>query len=64
MRNIINSIIGILLILGAVLIARNFIKNKQRPKPTFAKIVKTVVIDTVENGEVPIILKALSLIHI
>ena len=41
-----------------MLLARNFIKNKQRPKPTFAKIVKTVVVDTVENGEVPIILKA------
>ncbi len=58
MRKIINSVLGILLILGALLLARNFIKNKQKPKPKFAKIVKTVFVDTVTNKEVPIVIKA------
>ena len=58
MRKIILSILGVLLIIGAVLLANYFIKNKDKPKPKFDKIVKTVFIDTVKNKEIPIIISA------
>ena len=58
MRKIILSILAIALVIGAILIAKNFIANKQKPKPKFNKIIKTVFIDTVKNGEVPIIITA------
>ena len=58
MRKIILSILGILLIIGAVVLANYFIKNKQKPKPKFDKIVKTVFINSVKNQEIPIIITA------
>ena len=58
MRKIIISALGIALLLGAILLANYLIKSKNKPKPTFEKIVKTVFVDTVENKEIPIIIKA------
>ena len=54
MRNIILSILGILLIIVAIFGARKIIDNKKRPKPKPAKVIKTVFVDTVENKTVPI----------
>lgn len=58
MRKIILSILGILLLLGAFLVAKNLIANKKKPKPRFDKIVKTVFVDSVKNKEIPIIITA------
>jgi multidrug efflux pump subunit AcrA (membrane-fusion protein) len=58
MRNIILSVLGVLLIVGSFLFARYLINNKTKPKPVSAKIVKTVFIDTVLNSTVPIVIPA------
>ena len=58
MRNIILSVLGILLIVGSLLFARHLINNKTKPKPVSAKIVKTVFTDTVLNTTVPIVIPA------
>ena len=58
MRKILSIALSIILIVGAILLANHFIKNKNKPKPKFAKIIKTVSVDTVKNGEVPIIITA------
>lgn len=58
MRKILSIALSIILIVGALLLANYFIKNKNKPKPKFDKIIKTVSIDTVKNGEVPIIITA------
>ena len=54
MRNIILSIIGVLLIVVSFFIAKQLIDNKTRPKPVIEKVVKTVYIDTVKNETVKI----------
>ena len=56
MRKILSIILGILLLVGAVFIAKYFIDNKKKPKPTFDKIVKTVFVDEVVNKDIPIII--------
>lgn len=58
MRNIILSIIGIILIIGSFLVAKKLIDNKKKPKPVPEKVVKTVFTDTVVNGIVPIVIPA------
>ncbi|WP_040278317.1 efflux RND transporter periplasmic adaptor subunit [Psychroserpens damuponensis] len=58
MRNIILSVIGILLIVGSFFIAKQLIANKNKPKPVQAKIVKTVFTDTVTNSTIPIVIAA------
>lgn len=58
MRKIILSILGVILLIGAYAIAQYFIANKQKPKPKFDKIVKTVFVDTVENKVIPIVITA------
>lgn len=54
MRKIIFSILGILLIVGAVFGAKELIANKKKPKPIVKKVVKTILTDTVHNRTVPI----------
>ncbi|TPN87175.1 efflux RND transporter periplasmic adaptor subunit [Aquimarina algicola] len=54
MRNIILSILGVLLIIGAIFGAKMIIDSKTRPKPRPAKVVKTVFVDTVQNTTIPI----------
>lgn len=56
MRKIISIVLGVLLIAGAVLLAKFFIDNKRKPKPRFDKVVKTVFVDKVVNKEVPIVI--------
>ncbi|MEY8848126.1 efflux RND transporter periplasmic adaptor subunit [Psychroserpens sp. XS_ASV72] len=58
MRNIILSIIGIILIVGSFLFAKRLIDNKTKPKPVPEKVYKTVFTDTVENGTVQIVVPA------
>ena len=58
MRKIILSIIGVLLIILSILFAKNLIANKNKPKPVREKVVKTVFVDTVVNGNVKIVIPA------
>ena len=58
MRKIILFIIGLLIILGAILAARAIISNSVKPKPVAQKVVKTVFVETAENGDVPIVIPA------
>lgn len=58
MRKIINAILGILLIVGAIFAAKALIASKKKPKPRIDKVMKTVFIDTVNNGTIPIIIKS------
>ncbi|MCB0382495.1 MAG: HlyD family efflux transporter periplasmic adaptor subunit [Psychroserpens sp.] len=58
MRNIILSIIGIVLIIGSYFFAKRLIDNKTKPKPVQEKVVKTVFIDTAQNTTVQIVIPA------
>ncbi len=58
MRNIILSILGIVLIIGSFFIAKKLIDNKRKPRPVPEKVVKTVFTDTVQNGVVQIVIPA------
>jgi multidrug efflux pump subunit AcrA (membrane-fusion protein) len=58
MRKIILSILGLLLIVAAILLAKSMIANKKRPKPTFNKIIKTVFVENVQNKNIPVIITA------
>lgn len=56
MRKIISIALGVLLLVGAVFIAKYLIDNKKKPKPKFDKIVKTVFVDEVLNKDIPIVI--------
>lgn len=58
MRKALSIIFGIIVLVGAILLAQYLINNKKKPKPKFDKIVKTVFINEVENKEIPIIITA------
>ena len=58
MRKIVLSVLGLLLIVGAIFLAKNIIDNKKTPKPKPEKVVKTVFAEVVENGIVPIVVPA------
>ena len=58
MRKIINIILGILLIALAIWLVNVMILKNQRPQRPPMKIVKTVFIDTVQNGTIPIMIRA------
>jgi multidrug efflux pump subunit AcrA (membrane-fusion protein) len=58
MRKIILSLLGVLLIIAAFMLAKSMIANKQKPKPRFSKTIKTVFIEKVTNKEIPIVIKA------
>lgn len=54
MRSLITSIIGILLIAGAVLVFKNISNKKQKERPAPVKAVTSVFSQTVENQDNPI----------
>lgn len=56
MRKILSIAFGILLLAGAFLLSKYFIDNKNKPKPKFEKIVKTVFATKVINKEIPIVI--------
>ncbi len=58
MRKAISIILAILLIIGAVFIAKNLIANKQKPKSVANKIIKTVFTEEVINTATPIVITA------
>ena len=54
MRKGISIFIALLLIVSAILITKHLIDTKNKPKPQFHKIVKTVFTETVTNKNIPI----------
>ncbi|TCK67260.1 multidrug efflux pump subunit AcrA (membrane-fusion protein) [Winogradskyella wandonensis] len=56
MRNIILSVLGVVLIIGAIFIGKEIANSKKKQRPVPAKVVKTVFTDTVVNSTVPIII--------
>jgi multidrug efflux pump subunit AcrA (membrane-fusion protein) len=52
MRKIILSVIGVVLIIASVLLAKSLIASKNKPKPVLEKVIKTVFVDTVKNGDI------------
>lgn len=57
-RKIVLSVLGLLLIAGSFYAASVIIANKNIQKPIPQKVVKTVFVQTVENGTVPIVVSA------
>lgn len=58
MRKVILSILGLVIIVLSVFLANKIIDSKTRQRPRPKKVVKTVFVDTVTNGLVPINIKA------
>lgn len=58
MRKIILSVLGLLLLVGSVFVAKSIIANKKKPKTVTPKIIKSVVLDTVKNGTVQVFVSA------
>ncbi len=58
MRNIILSILGILLIIGSFFMAKGIVDNKKSFRPKATKVVKTVFTEVVQNRTVPIVVSA------
>ena len=58
LRKIILSGLGVALIIGAIIFANYLIDNKNKPKPVIPKVVKTVLVDTVKNSNIPIVISA------
>ena len=58
MRKALSIVLGVILLVGAVLLAQYLINNKKKPKPKFDKIVKTVFVNEVKNKNIPIIITA------
>ena len=54
MRKIISILLAVILIVGAIFVAKYLIDNKKKPKQKFEKIVKTVFVEEVENRDIPI----------
>ena len=49
MRNIILSVLGVVLIIGAIFIGKEIANSKKKQRPVPAKVVKTVFTDTAGN---------------
>ena len=58
MRKIILSILGVVLVIAAIFVAKAIIDSNTIEKPTPTKVVKTVYVQTVDNGTVPIVIPA------
>lgn len=57
-RKIILSVLGVFLIIASIYGAIAIVNSKNTPKPRPDKVIKTVFVDTVKNGMVPIIVPA------
>jgi multidrug efflux pump subunit AcrA (membrane-fusion protein) len=58
MRQIISVILGILLLIGGYFLMLFIINSKNNKRPTPKKVVKSVFVDQITNGTVPIIIPA------
>lgn len=58
MRKTITIILALVLLVGSIFFAKYLIDTKNKPKPQFDKVVKTVFTETVKNETIPIIISA------
>jgi len=58
MRKIILSILGVLIIVAAVYVAKLIISSKSSSRPKVEKVTKIVFVEQVQNGTVPIVVPA------
>ncbi|MBT8321218.1 MAG: HlyD family efflux transporter periplasmic adaptor subunit [Eudoraea sp.] len=58
MRKTILSVLGVVIIVASVFVARQIVSSKTQYKPQVQKVIKTVFTDVVSNGTVPIIVPA------
>ncbi|MEQ9285500.1 MAG: efflux RND transporter periplasmic adaptor subunit [Cyclobacteriaceae bacterium] len=54
MKNYITIILGVLLIGGGLFAAKTVVDSNQKPKPVEKKVVQSVFVKTVKNGDIPI----------
>lgn len=58
MRKLVSALVGIVILAVAIFIANKLFNSKKPVKPVVKKEVKLVVTDTIQNGDVPIIIEA------
>lgn len=58
MRKIILSILGVILVIAAIFVSKAIIESNTKEKPPAKKVIKTVYVQTVNNGTVPIVIPA------
>ncbi|PQB03609.1 hypothetical protein [Aureitalea marina] len=58
MRKIILSILGVVILIGAIFAAQAIVSSNKRVRPKPQKVIKTVFVDTVKNREVPVVIQA------
>ncbi len=58
MRKIILSILGVLIIVAAVYVAKLIISSKSSSRPKVEKVTKIVFVEQIQNGNVPIVVPA------
>ena len=58
MRKFISIVLAIVLLAGSYLLAKYMINSKQKPRPQFNRVVKTVFVDEIVNADVPIVITA------
>lgn len=58
MRKIILSVLGVILVIAAIFVAKAIIDSNTKERPPAKKVVKTVYVQTVSNGTVPIVIPA------
>ncbi|MCV6630186.1 MAG: HlyD family efflux transporter periplasmic adaptor subunit [Flavobacteriaceae bacterium] len=58
MRKFILIVLGILLLAGSFMLAKNIIASRKKPKPKFDKIVKSVVVKKAQPKRVPVVVTA------
>ncbi|MDO6817610.1 MULTISPECIES: efflux RND transporter periplasmic adaptor subunit [Zobellia] len=57
-RKILLTVLGVLLIIVSVYAAVSIVNSKRTPRPKPEKVIKTVFVDTVKNGSIPIVIPA------
>lgn len=58
MRKVVLSVLGIIIIISGVLIARYLVANKSKPEVQVQKVVNNVYVDTVQNTTVPVVINS------
>ena len=58
MRKIILSILGVLIIVASIYVAKMIVDSKSNSRPKAEKVVKTVFVEQVQNGTIPIVVPA------
>ncbi|WP_034888626.1 efflux RND transporter periplasmic adaptor subunit [Gillisia sp. Hel_I_29] len=58
MRKIILSILGVVLVIAAIFVAKSIIDSNTKERPPAKKVIKSVYVQKVDNGMVPIVIPA------